>query len=258
MNTITREEFAAAVAAAISSLHHVYREVDRLLVGIREGLAEDPEPLMAVRGTFQKSGRDPGRLIVRNEYGALFQAAIEDTEDADEDDDDRQEDEEPQEDDAAVDDEGESRRRKRKPAEIASGQPLLAIRVAMYDPREPDGFEPQLQYAAMTDWSIGSGMKAKDDQPFVLARYMLRRIPKSLHDGARVAKGGRLSTRAVVKPSAGAKKGMDRRLTCRLPMGIETQPLYSLAGAQELDLLVDRIKEMWGAALIERQAPQGV
>jgi hypothetical protein len=71
---ITREEFASAVVAAISSVHHVYRALDRLLLELRQSLAEPPTPLTHVPGTFGKFGRDPGRLVVRHEYGTHFWA----------------------------------------------------------------------------------------------------------------------------------------------------------------------------------------
>lgn len=36
MNNITREEFTSAVAATITSVHHLYREVARLDVELRQ------------------------------------------------------------------------------------------------------------------------------------------------------------------------------------------------------------------------------
>ena len=38
MSDITREGFASAVAATIASVHHLYREVARLNVELREAL----------------------------------------------------------------------------------------------------------------------------------------------------------------------------------------------------------------------------
>ena len=51
MSDITREEFASAVAATIESVHHLYREVARLNVGLREALSEGADALVPVRGS---------------------------------------------------------------------------------------------------------------------------------------------------------------------------------------------------------------
>jgi len=217
MSSITREEFASAVAAAISSVQHLYREVDCLIVGLRDMLAEEPNSLIPVRGTLGKSNRDQSRLVIRNEYGALFAPAI-----IDDDDEDVEEEDEELDDNA--DDEVETVRRKRPPAEIAADQPLLAIRVAMYDPQKPDSFEPQIQYALMSQWAIGKNAWAPD-QRFLLARYMLRRVPRALSISTVVPAGGRLMTRAKVKRAVGGKKSDDHRLGCMLPAGVKAVPL---------------------------------
>jgi len=246
MSNITREEFAAGVAAAVSSVHHLYREIDRLFVGLREALADGPDQLIPVPGTIQKSGKDPARLIVRNEYGALFRAAIADEggEDEDEDDEDEGQDDDATGEDGPGEDDNEARKRRRKPAEIAAGEALLAIRVALYDPREPEGFEPHIEYAVMTDWSIGNGIKPEVDQPFVLAWHMLRRIPRALGSSRRAGKDGRLVTRATVKRFQGAKKGLDRHLTCKVD-SVKTQPLFPLQSFEELNRLANEIKAAW-------------
>lgn len=242
MSNITREEFASAVAAAISSVQHLYREVDRLIIGLRDMLGEEPNPLIPVRGTLGKSSRDQSRLVIRNEYGAIFAPAI-----IDEDDEDVEEDDEELDDNAEdADDDVETVRRKRPPAEIASIQPLLAIRVAMYDPQKPDSFEPQIQYALMSQWAIGKNAWTPD-QRFLLARYMLRRVPRALSMSAGVPAGGRLMTRAKVKRAVGAKKSDDHRLGCILPAGMKAVPLHSLDSATALGNLAEQMKTMWGA-----------
>jgi len=237
--TTTREQFASAVAMAISSVQHLYREVDRLLTGLRDSLAEEPHPLAPIRGTLQKSGRDQTRLVVRNEYGALFAPVINDEEDAEEEDEDLEEDG-----DEGEDDDRPRGGRKRAPAEIAADQPLLAVRVALYDPQRHDSFEPQVQFAVMSEWALGKAA-ATPEQRFILARYMLRRIPKALAASATLAKGSRLVTRATVKRVVGAKKGDERRLACRLPAGVEAVPLFSLDSAEGLDRLAATMKNMW-------------
>lgn len=244
MSEITREQFAAAVATAISSVYHLYREVDRLMVGLRESLAEEPDSLLAVRGTSMgKAGRDPGRLVLRYEYGTLFGPAMLDESDLEEDDED--EGDEEGDDEGDNEDEG-GKRKKRKPADIAADQPLLAVHIGMYDGGKQAGFEPQLEYAVMSDWRIGDSKSAPDDR-FILQRYMLRRIPRALALSAGVEKGGRLVTRSAARRVGGGKKvrGKDRRMGCRLPCGVEVVPLYSLDSAEQLERLAHGMKAMW-------------
>ena len=237
---MNREEFAKAVAAAISGVQHLYREVDRLLAGLRDSLAEEPSPLAPLRGTLPKAGRDQSRLVVRNEYGTLFAPIVIDDEDVED-----EEDDEGEEDGEDVDEEDGARgRRKRPPAEIAADQPLLAVRVAMYDPQRGEAFEPQIQFAVMNEWTVGKGGWSAD-QRFVLARYMLRRIPRILSTSTTAAKGSRVVTRATVKRVVGAKKGEERRIGCRLPAGVEVVPLYTLDSAEGLDRLASAMKTMW-------------
>lgn len=244
MSNISREQFASAVDAAISSVHHLFREVDRLIVGLRESLAEEPSPLTLVRGTLGKSGRDPARLVMRNEYGALF-APVPADDEIDEDEEDVEEE--------ADDEEGMQAHHKSSPVEIAADQPLLGILVALYDSHKQNTFEPQIKYAVMNGWTVGTGVAPKPGESIVLtAKYMLRRIPRALAASGGVAKGGRLPTRATAKRLAGDKKGKrkghDRELSCRLPMGVESVPLYSLDNAEELDRLANSIKRMWADA----------
>jgi hypothetical protein len=160
MSDITREQFASAVEAAISSVHHLFREVDRLIVGLRESLAEEPNPLTLVRGTLGKSGRDPTRLVMRNEYGALF-APVAADEEVDEDEEDVEEETE--------DEDGAQGHHKSSPVEIAADQPLLGILVALYDPHKQNAFEPQVKYAVMNAWTVGSGAAPEPGESIVLA-----------------------------------------------------------------------------------------
>ena len=89
MSDITREEFASAVAATISSVHHLYREVARLIEGLRDALSEEPGALIPVRGSaIGKSRLNPTGFVVRDAYGVLFKSVVSDEEvDAAEDDD---------------------------------------------------------------------------------------------------------------------------------------------------------------------------
>jgi len=241
MSEVTREQFAAAVVAAVSSVQHLYRALDRLMLELREALAEPPHPLTAVPGMLGKSARDSaGRLVLRYEYGTLFRLAtaeadLEGDDDADPDDDDED------------DEDGAPARGRISPA-IGAGECLLGLRVAMFDARQQASFEPHLAYAAMTDWRMGT--QAPDvDQQLVLARHMLRRITRALANPDR-KKGTLLTTTAQVKRVEGSKKGKgpDRRLACRVPMGIEIVPLYSLEEPASVFSLAEQMKEMWAAA----------
>lgn len=146
MGEITREQFAAAVAAAISSVQHLYKEVDKLMAGLREALAEEPEPLAPVKGTVQSTGKDPSRMIIRNEYGALFQASSGEEEDGDAD---------GEEEEAGDDGEGGSVGGKQGSAGFAADEALLAVRVLLHHPRETVSFEPTIDWAILADWNVG-------------------------------------------------------------------------------------------------------
>ena len=87
MSEMTREQFASSVVAAISSVDHLYRELDRLIAGLRGALGEPPHPLALVRGTLGKSGRYPARFLVRYEYGVLLEAVASDGDIEDDEDD---------------------------------------------------------------------------------------------------------------------------------------------------------------------------
>jgi hypothetical protein len=238
-----RQEFAAAVASAISSIHHLYREVDRLMSGLREHLAEEPDPLSFVGGTFAKAGRDQTRLTIRNDYGALFGPAIADEVD--------EEDEEFEDEGEEVEDENaKAKNKKRPPVELAANEPRLAVRILMYDPKKREGFEPHIQYAAMSEWAVGKKPWSPDQQ-FVLRRTMLRRIPKALGSGMGLTAGARVTTKAAVKGGAGTKKTDERQLTCCLPMGVETVALFTLDTAEALERLTQQMKVMWNRALKE-------
>ena len=239
MSDITREGFASAVAATIASVHHLYREVARLNVELREALGEEPGALISVRGSsFGKSGLNPTRVVIRDAYGVLFKPVVSDEEmDTAEDDE-----EEP-------DTETDSGGTRSRPVELVADQPLLAVRVVLYDPRRlgrDDEVEPQIQFGVMSDWRVGGG-ETTEGQRFILRRSMLRQVPLSL--GAAVGSGQtrRFQTNAVVKRVEGTKrkKGRDSKLSYQLPIGVETESLYSLDSPEELNKLVGRIRAMW-------------
>src|SRR3954467_569096 len=100
MSDLTAEQFQLSVAAAIEGVENLYRQVDLLIAEVREQLAEDPDPLKLIRGTLGKAGKeDSKRVIVRYEYGALFEPA-DDEEGLDEEDDEDDDSEDEDADDA--------------------------------------------------------------------------------------------------------------------------------------------------------------
>jgi hypothetical protein len=243
MSELTNGSFRAAVAAAISGVEHLYREVDLLIAGLREGLAEEPEPLILKRGTLGKSGKEDSKRVVRYEYGALFEPAADD-------DDDNEEDDEGEDDDSLDESPAQVTRGKGKSKrhEIVAGQPLLAVRIAMYDPRKRVSFDPQIQFAVLSDWTVGDSAAQPDDR-FTLQSYMLKRVSRSLSDRVGIAKGTRIRTTAAARRTGGSPKSEDRKLTCSLPRGVEAVSLYSIDSATVLEQVVERMKTMWTSVI---------
>jgi len=239
-NTITREEFASAVASAISSVHHLYREVDRLITGIKDRLEEERDPLSILAGVFSKAGPSQTRRVIRNEYGGLFASKMGDDVDGDEDEDEIEDDgDEPQE-------ELNQKQRKGAPAQFGAEQALLAVRIVLVDPQNREHFEPQVQYSVMNHWSVGN----KDWDPkeiFEVRKTELKRVPRAL-GGADLIKGSTVTTKATVKSPPGARRADRRQLCCILPVGMEAIPLYDLDSAGALDELVKNMKLIWSSA----------
>ena len=244
MSEITREQFAAAVVASVSSVQHLYRALDRLMVELREALADPPTALVPIPFTTGKSSKDAGRLVLRYEYGTLFRPAAAADEPEEEDDDDEELDDSEESDD----DDSESPKRKRGSPQIDADEALMAVRIVMYEARQQAGFEPHVAFAVMRDWRIGE-RAADPSYPLMFMRHMLRRIPKALAYADR-KKGASLVTAATVKRLPGVKKGKGdgRRLACRLPMGIEVVPLFELEDPAAVNGLAERMKAMWAAA----------
>jgi len=235
--TIAREEFASAVASAISSVHHLYREVDRLIIGIKDRLEEEGDPLSFLAGVFSKAGPSQTRRVIRNEYGALFDPKTGEDDDGDEDED------EVEDDGDVPEEELNHKPQKGTSAQIGAKQALLAVRVVLVDPQKRESFEPQVQYAVMNHWSVGNIWDPKE--VFEVRKSELKRVPKALV-GADLTKT--LTTKATVKSSLGAKRADRRQLCCVLPVGVETIPLYNLDTADALGELVKNMKLMWNSA----------
>jgi hypothetical protein len=239
-STITREDFASAVASAIKSVHHLYREVDRLITGLCAQLAEEPDSLVLIPGVFRKAGSAQTRRIIRNEYGLLFALKIGEEDDGDEEEDEVEDDgDEPEE-------EPNRKPRKGTPAQLGGEQALLAVRIVLVDPQNREHFEPQVQYAVMNHWSAGN-KHGDPKEVFEVRKTELKRVPRAL-GGADLIEGSTIMTKATVKSPLGAKRADRRQLCCHLPVGVETIPLYDLDTADALDELVKNMKLMWGSA----------
>jgi hypothetical protein len=236
VSDISREQFASSVSATLFGVHHLYRELHRLIAGLRDALKGGSSPLGLVVGNTPGRGRDETRLIVRNEYGLLLGPL-----DAEEDSEEEAEDEDPEEN---LDLSAKPGRRRTPPIEIDAGEPLLALRLAIYDPRTLDAFEPHLAYAVLGDWAVGNA--APGVGRILVSRRMLKRVPRVL--SPRGAPGERVWTDATVKSATGGKIGRDRRLTCRVMSVPEMVPLFALDTAEELDRLAERVAASWAGA----------
>ena len=64
----------------------------------------------------------------------------------------------------------------------------------------------------------------------------------------RLGQARRLQTNATVKRVGDTKHkrgSRDRKLSYQLPVGVETEPLYSLDSPEALRTLADRVRAMW-------------
>ena len=245
MSDLTAEQFQVSVAAAIEGVENLYRQVDLLIAKLREQLAEDPDPLKLIRGTLGKAGKeDSKRVIVRYEYGALFEPA-DDEEGLDEEEDDEEGDSEDEDADDAVESQSKGKRKGRR-HEVVAGQPLLAVRIGMFNPRKRASFAPEVQFAVMSEWALGDSPTQPEDR-FRLQPYMMRRIARALADRTGTPSATRIRTNAAARSANGTAKGKSRKLTCALPAGVESVPLYSINNAEALEKLADRIKAMWSS-----------
>jgi hypothetical protein len=230
-----RQEFAEAVAATIAGVQQLSREVDRLIVDMRDRLEEGPGSLKPIRGTLGKTGKDPGRLSVRHEYGLLFGLPNDEP---------LEEDDELDEEDS--DEEGPKEHKSGK-LELGANEPLLAVRVVLYDSRHPEQFEPRVEYAVMRKWRTGESTYDGDAR-FAIAGYMLRRIPKALamapSDEPTVGLQTRARAKSLVSGKQSKKKG-GAKLRADLPAGIRRVPLFSLDSVEALVGFVREMKATW-------------
>ncbi|MCC6909121.1 MAG: hypothetical protein IT430_14355 [Phycisphaerales bacterium] len=231
MTDLTREEFAVAVHSTISSVHHLYKEVGRLYVALRDALQAEPVPFVAIGGFPAKVSRDGSRTIARSFFGQLFEPSLID--DLSQEDEEMEDDEEEE-----IDEESTPKKGGKTPVQL-SGR-LLAVKLKLHDPKR-EKFEPHLQYAVIGDWTVGpkhDPIRADD----WLARYMLRRIIAAFDldrpDQPTV-------TRAVVKKSRSRQKAVDRRVSFRVLKSGAPVPLFDLSSLESIDRVAQRIQGIW-------------
>jgi hypothetical protein len=248
MADVSRQQFTEAVHAALGSLWHLYREVDRLNTALRDTLQREPLRFHSVGGTSSgKGSSDEDRLVVRNWYGRLY--GVEGSDGAD----DADEDAEPEEESDEGLEEGRPRRR-RRPVRIPQDTPLLAVKVVLFDPTSAAPVEPELQYVVIGDWALGTGgAKLPARGAFELEKLMLRRLLKAIPATTPPDAGRRILTRAKVRKAKGMKgvKGKgDRRLGFRCLGDVVAIPLFKCDSAAALDQLVDDVKAYWRKVVI--------
>lgn len=236
---LTREGFSSAVAATIGSVHHLYREIGRLYVALREALQSEPDPFLVLGGHPARPSRDGDRTIVRNFFGQLFEPNLAGEDDGEDDTDDE-------------DDEGEEeggRRRRRPPAVLDPERPLLVVKLKLFDPQLLAEFEPEVQYAVLGDWACGTSYrKPKGGTQFELAWHMLRRIVKAF-DATGQVQGQRTMTKAMIKGTRGVKSA-DRQISCVILGSAKRVPVFELDSAESLERLGRDIQDHWRETVV--------
>jgi len=224
MEPMTAGDFAAAVHAAVEGVRHLYRELNRLNLALVEALEAEPSSLSSLlgRGKAEKEGR----TTVRDWYGQLFRSADLEDEDLAEDDDDAEDD---AEDDSTKDG---------VLVTLDPDQPLLGVKLIVYDAPRGAEFQPQIAYAVLRDWGIGKAGQ-KIDAPFEVKRAMLKKLPRSIDTG-----GEPKRIVSAVRVGKGGKKG-DRRLSFKVAGAVQSKPLFDLSGPDSVLSLAAAMKEHW-------------
>lgn len=240
MDKFTPQQFADSVKAAIGTVDHLFTQLDQLDAALRTSLTSDPDPLSVLTTTTTRRGkRRQDFRIIRFDYCALYKADADDSEEDPEEDDEL-------ESDLEADDETEKASKKKKVIEFMPGEPLLAVRTLVYDPKHPDGLQPQLFYAALTDWRCGSKLTTpKAGAAFRLRRSMSWRILRAIDHRTSIPPDKRLHTNAIVVGRGSGAKNVERRLSARLLGPIRSVKLYDLDGTDAVGQLATDIKAYW-------------
>jgi hypothetical protein len=116
----------------------------------------------------------------------------------------------------------------------------------MFDPRKQASFEPEVQFAVMSDWTLGDSAAQPDDR-FTVQSYMLRRVARALAHRTGTPNGSRIRTSAAGRSTSGAHEGKNRKLSCSVPASVEAVPLYAINSAEALEKIADKMKAMWNS-----------
>jgi hypothetical protein len=230
MESLTADQFAAAVHAAITGVRHLYRELSLLNMALVEALATEPDPLVRLLPTGKGTGK--AAAVVRDWHGQLFRPAeeVDEDEEALEDDLDDAED---------TEEEAVSAKRSTKILTFEPDQPLLALKLTVYEAGRGAQFQPELLYAVLNDWTIGKPGR-KIDNAFQVKRYMLKRVPKAIELG--------VDRKPIVSGAKIAGKGgkrVDRRLGFTVSGSVQSKRLFELSGPDSVAQLATEIKDHW-------------
>lgn len=104
--------------------------------------------------------------------------------------------------------------------------------------------------ASPVEMALGVGGVTDEEREFRSAEASEGEvIPRALAGAVGLQIGVRLRTGAVAKKAIGLKRARDRGISCRLPKPVESMPLYSLDGAEQLERLIQQMKAHWAAAI---------
>ncbi len=241
MNDVTPQQFAESVRAAIGTVRHFYTQIDRLNTALRDALVCDPDRLTVLGGLPPKPEMESNFRVIRYDYGLVYHGGVCDDED--------DVDEGPGGDDPLEDgDDGETPQKKARTIDLFPHQPVLPVRILLYHPRRPDELEPQIVYAALTDWRRGTKQaKPKECEAFRIKRYMVARLVRIIHHRmSDTPVGERLESKAtVVGRGHGGSRDADRALSARLCGPVRSVKLYDLDGSGAVDELATQIKAYW-------------
>jgi hypothetical protein len=227
--SMTELEFRQAVAAAVRGVLNVYREADALLRELAEAFAatEASFGVVAKRITPGVSRRSPDARYLRSYLATVLAPRTADAEvlgDAGDDDDEDGE-----------EDEGEER--PTKVVIVPTGGSLVVTRVAIYDPDQAEGFEPNLRVTVLSNCRAASQDVAAD-AAFRVRRSLFRRIVRAA-DGA--------SAESVQPKGTATLEGPKKQRTA-LAFDVATPPivksLWSVA-PDELPTLAAQVASAW-------------
>ncbi len=240
MDKFTPQQFADSVRTAIGTVDHLFTQLDQLDAALRTSLTSEPQPLSVLTTTTtRRCKRSQYFRKNRFDYCALYKANADDSEEDPEEEDEL-------ETDLDADDETEKTSKKKKVIEFMPGDPLLAVRTLVYDPKLPDGLQPHIFYAALTDWRCGSKLTTpKAGASFRLRRSMSWRILRAIDHRTSIPPDKRLHTNAIVVGRGSGAKNVERRLSARLLGPIRSVKLYDLDGTNAVGQLAADMKAHW-------------